>query len=403
MSKSFFAVDKLNVIGKECFPLVAFVFNNKNYLVYYTPSSDKKCEVYVSKVSSDNNLVDVLSSEIDKFTPIVRDMVVLPSTYKKDDDINNLIKDFLSKYDIEFLADIPEIGEQSFHNVSSLFEIELDYIEYVDYFYSSALPRLNLDEKEDSNVADEKIHEEKKEEEKIVEKASIVSDDSSKNNDEIVVVDSSIKEDVPNLNFSFVSDEVIADKDSKSNESKDSSEVGAPSIADSLANYNALNGVNNNVISDTPTTNANVLDQIDASNYFGNIPNNNGVSNSNYGLVNSQVNFNNGTNVENNFPFFETNSGIDATVNNSNVVNNSYQNYGFNMPYMMSNNTNNASYGVSNVTLNSNNPNFHPVQPNLVENKNAGFASSKYIIIGTLCLIVASVIVAISIIFVNNL
>ena len=398
MSKSFFAVDKLNVIGKECFPLVAFVFNNKNYLVYYTPSSDKKCEVYVSKVSSDNNLVDVLSSEIDKFTPIVRDMVVLPSTYKKDDDINNLIKDFLSKYDIEFLADIPEIGEQSFHNVSSLFEIELDYIEYVDYFYSSALPRLNLDEKEDFGEPDEKIHEEK-----VSENASVDSDDSSKNNDEIVVVDSSIKEDVPNLNFSFVSDEVIADKDSESNESKGSSEAGAPSIADSLANYNALNGVNNNVISDTPTTNANVLDQIDASNYFGNIPNNNGVSNSNYGLVNSQVNFNNGTNVENNFPFFETNGGIDATVNNSNVVNNSYQNYGFNMPYMMSNNTNNASYGVSNVTLNSNNPNFHPVQPNLVENKNAGFASSKYIIIGTLCLIVASVIVAISIIFVNNL
>ena len=398
MSKSFFAVDKLNVIGKECFPLVAFVFNNKNYLVYYTPSSDKKCEVYVSKVSSDNNLVDVLSSEIDKFTPIVRDMVVLPSTYKKDDDINNLIKDFLSKYDIEFLADIPEIGEQSFHNVSSLFEIELDYIEYVDYFYSSALPRLNLDEKEDFGEPDEKIHEEK-----VSENASVDSDDSSKNNDEIVVVDSSIKEDVPNLNFSFVSDEVIADKDSESNESKGSSEAVAPSIADSLANYNALNDVNNNVISDTPTTNANVLDQIDASNYFGNIPNNNGVSNSNYGLVNSQVNFNNGTNVENNFPFFETNSGIDATVNNSNVVNNSYQNYGFNMPYMMSNNTNNASYGVSNVTLNSNNPNFHPVQPNLVENKNAGFASSKYIIIGTLCLIVASVIVAISIIFVNNL
>ena len=204
---------------------------------------------------------------------------------------------------------------------------------------------------------------------------------------------------------SFVSDDATGDKSFESDASNVSSEIGAPSIADSLANYNALNAknVNSTTTSEIPTSNVNILDQIDASNYFGNIPNNNGTSDSNYGLVNSQVNFNNGTNVENNFPFFETNGGIDATVNNSNVVNNSYQNYGFNMPYMMSNNTNNASYGVSNVTLNSNNPNFHPVQPNLVENKNAGFASSKYIIIGTLCLIVASVIVAISIIFVNNL
>lgn len=54
------------------------------------------------------------------------------------------------------------------------------------------------------------------------------------------------------------------------------------------------------------------------------------------------------------------------------------------------------------VSQNSNNMNGPVVQPNTLKMKKAGFANSKYIILGTVCLVLAVVVVIVAIILIKN-
>ena len=142
MSKSFFVVDKLNVVAKECFPLVRFNYDNSDYLIYYS-ASDNNCDIFISKLLRNNGkyIFDNVDS-LEIFSSLVRDILELPASYTKDLNIEQLFNDFSDNHNIEFVARFPILSDQEGYNISNLMNIDMEYIKDVNYFYSHALPKL---------------------------------------------------------------------------------------------------------------------------------------------------------------------------------------------------------------------------------------------------------------------
>ena len=325
MSKSFFVVDKLNVVAKECFPLVRFNYDDSDFLIYYSIlDENNKCDIFISKLLKSNGIYKIENISLDFknfFSSLVHDILEFPSLYTKDSDIDQLFTNFSEKHDIEFLARFPILGDQDSDNNFCLVNIDMDYITYVNYFYSNAIPKL----KKRTYV------------EKFVDSAEsgpVQSDNS------VWPVPSSVSDAVK----TGVSSGEVIDSD-------------IPAVA---------------------TPNSTFFD--------GNVDYNQMYNADNYSFMNNGV--------PNTFDVKENNNNI---PNNSNLLNGNFAYPNTNSYYS---NVTTSAYD----SYNSGNLNNTPVQNNMpLANQNAGYASSKYIIIGTICLILASLIVAASIVIVNRL
>ena len=338
MSKSFFAVDKLNVVAKECFALIKFDYNGLDYLIYYTDLDNNKCNLFVSKMI-DNKLVNVLSDN--NIVALVQKIVELPSSYSKSLDTNTLIDAFVKKYNISFSSHISSLGEQDACDDSPFVVADFDYIKYVDYFYTNALPKYN------NFVLDNKKREEIEAQEKAM-SSPIFS---------------------------------VAEGSTGSTLNGFAPTAGTLPISDTV-NTNSAVGVLEEVKSDSPSSSSPSME----------------ISSVNYNVPTMDLTLQNSNN-------FMTNNNVTpvaSTMSNYNNIDNSMGVYYNNASTNYGAYQNNGTY-YNNVPNNYYN-NYNQVQPNnYLVNQNAGFASSKYIIIGTVCLILASAIVALSIIVVNRL
>ena len=347
MSKSFFVVDKLKVVAKECIPLVRFNYSNADYLVYYSVSDDEeRCDVFASgllKSEGRYKLIDVSSDVKSVLESLVRDILELPSLYTKDSNITQLFDAFSESREITFLERFPILGDQEGTGNSYLLNAELNYIEYVHYFYSSTLPRFKKQVYIDKPV--------KKEE------SEIIPEQTESKNDSVWMIPSSgngndALTDVNSPDFNLSLSDTPEQKPEVSNEVMD--DVNSKSLPDDGTGYEEVPQDNNFFTSAAP---------------------------GNYSFISPEV---------------PSTFGDDQN-NNANTLNNNFV-YQDSQGYY-----NDAVTGSYNSYSAGNDKNV-PVQNNLpLANQNAGYASSKYVIIGTVCLILASLIVAVSIVIVNRL
>ena len=343
MSKSFFVVDKLNVVAKECIPLVRFSYNNSEYLIYYSVSDDEdRCDVFVSRLLKNGGsyrITDISFDIKNVLESLVHDILELPSLYTKESNIIQLFDSFSESRDITFLERFPILGDQEGTDNSYLLNTELSYIKYVYYFYSNKLTRIKK-----QVYVDEPVKEE-------------VTEQNDFKNDSVWMI--------PSANGSNVALADVSDSD-----------LSLPLSSIQNQQPEEVNKVVNDVSSSSlPSEGAYYEEPQSSSESFNN------VEPGNYSFISPEV----------------PSTFTDNQDNSSNNLNN-------NFAYPNSEGYYNNVVPEAYNSYNEGNTKNVPVQNNLpLANQNAGYASSKYVIIGTICLILASLIVAVSIVIVNKL
>lgn len=345
MNRSFIVFDKLNSVAFDCYTLVSFNFENTDYLVYYLVKDDSNCGIFVSKLvkgTEDKYLLsDISNEEKTGLGDIPQNIFVkLPSSYSDGIDINKLINDFCSDNNIMFLKSIPKLEDQSLCKNSNLSDSTLEYSDYVKTFYDAIIPRVNISPTKTTTLVWE------------------LPSSSAQIEEVSPITDNNFSESLGVGNIGTIIPVTSNDY--------------TPSLPLESTEDHSINNIAINQIPVTDTYDFNSygnslnLDNEKNANISNSISNEKNINVSNSTLNKQDTNISNNTSFEFNIPS-EFNSQSFSYDNSSDSK--------------VSNQLNNVK----------------------IPKESAGFVINSNIIIGTVCLILSSIIVAVSIFFVNRL
>lgn len=125
MNKSFLLLDKNNNLQKNADIICRFTFDECDYLVYNIDENDENGQIFVSKLifnSEGKCFIDTIAAdEKNKLSNLVYNIVIiLPSEAKKGISFDSLIDNFKNKFLVKFSNDIPDIDVQEYYSSSSI-------------------------------------------------------------------------------------------------------------------------------------------------------------------------------------------------------------------------------------------------------------------------------------------
>ena len=368
MNNSFVAVDNLNSVAFDCYSLVKFNYAGNDYLIYYSFFNESSCNIFLSKlILSDNGkyYIDKLNVFNDfglrnKLFDIAKEIVIdIPSLYSNDNSNNfeNVLMSYSDEKGFVFSKDIPQLEEQNFYN-DLIASSRADFVNYVRSIYSYFLPKINVKSS-----------------------TSLSSDDSVWS----IPLSGESEYTSNGINNDYNVLPEISDSSRKIND---------------LGNLQSILVSNNTSFSDNNNNNS-FVDNNNV-NFSNNNNNNNSLSTNNYDALNNYKIV-----LPTDFQSTDNNS-FNQFNNNSNFNNNLNYNYdNFNNNYLgvtsYSNQFDNYSYNDNSSSSGGTPLNQQQAPVIKTLKKNAGYASNKYIVIGTVSLILAAIIVFASVILVRNL
>jgi len=345
MNNSFILLDKTNNIQRIANIVIKFKYENKDYLVYCVDENEKNKQIFVSRLilnSEGRYFIDsITTDEKNKISNIVYNIVILtPTEYKKGNDGKLLIDNLSSKFLIKLSKDISELGEQQYYSNCSIAITSNELVLSAQEFYNS-----NLTEEINS-------------EEPLIETWTIPT--------EIVSPVLEIKEDT-NLMTSNKTIPTNFDGLSLENNLINSLNDNSNSMSNNDSSNNLNNNLNNeNIINDISNISQNI--------YTSNIEN---IDKANKPLAEETM----VPNIQND---------VIVPVNNIKEED-------------LPNPQKEKLAIISDPSLSSIGIDARSVQPNMQNVKKGGFVVNKNIIIGTICLVLAIVVVVVTYFLIQNM
>lgn len=144
MNKDFIIEDKTNNLQKKASGIVKFNYENKDYLIYCIDENEKNQQIFVSRLilnSEGKYFIDnIMPEEKNKLNNIVYNMVIVtPSNAKKGMDSNELIKNLTEKNMIKISCDIPELNIQEYYPNCSMAITNKEFVTEAIKFYETNL------------------------------------------------------------------------------------------------------------------------------------------------------------------------------------------------------------------------------------------------------------------------
>ena len=144
MNKKIIVQDKNNNIQKEADTIIKFNFENKDYLIYSIEENEENRQIFVSKLilnSEGKYFIDnILPEEKGKLNNIVYNIVILtPTEAKKGIDGLSLINGLTDKFSVKLSTEIPELGEQEYYSNCSIAITSKILVEDAIKFYEENL------------------------------------------------------------------------------------------------------------------------------------------------------------------------------------------------------------------------------------------------------------------------
>lgn len=144
MNKKIIVQDKNNNIKKEADTIIKFNFENKDYLIYSIEENEENRQIFVSKLilnSEGKYFIDnILPEEKGKLNNIVYNIVILtPTEAKKGIDGLLLINGLTDKFSVKLSTEIPELGEQEYYSNCSIAITSKILVEEAIKFYEENL------------------------------------------------------------------------------------------------------------------------------------------------------------------------------------------------------------------------------------------------------------------------
>lgn len=144
MNKKIIVQDKNNNIQKEADTIIKFNFENKDYLIYSIEENEENRQIFVSKLilnSEGKYFIDnILPEEKGKLNNIVYNIVILiPTEAKKGIDGLLLINGLTDKFSVKLSTEIPELGEQEYYSNCSIAITSKILVEDAIKFYEENL------------------------------------------------------------------------------------------------------------------------------------------------------------------------------------------------------------------------------------------------------------------------
>lgn len=144
MNKKIIVQDKNNNIKKEADTIIKFNFENKDYLIYSIEENEENRQIFVSKLilnSEGKYFIDnILPEEKGKLNNIVYNIVILtPTEAKKGIDGLLLINGLTDKFSVKLSTEIPELGEQEYYSNCSIAITSKILVEDAIKFYEENL------------------------------------------------------------------------------------------------------------------------------------------------------------------------------------------------------------------------------------------------------------------------
>lgn len=144
MNKKIIVQDKNNNIKKEADTIIKFNFENKDYLIYSIEENEENRQIFVSKLilnSEGKYFIDnILPEEKGKLNNIVYNIVILtPTEAKKGIDGLLLINGLTDKFSVKLSIEIPELGEQEYYSNCSIAITSKILVEDAIKFYEENL------------------------------------------------------------------------------------------------------------------------------------------------------------------------------------------------------------------------------------------------------------------------
>lgn len=154
MNKNFIVQDKNNNIQKNANTIIKFNFENKDYLIYSIEENEENRQIFVSKLilnSEGKYFIDnILPEEKGKLNTVVYNIVILtPTEAKKGTDTLSLINGLSDKFSIELSTEIPDLGEQEYFNNCSIAITSKILVEDAVKFYEENLVSKNITNQEE--------------------------------------------------------------------------------------------------------------------------------------------------------------------------------------------------------------------------------------------------------------
>lgn len=154
MNKKIIVQDKNNNIKKEADTIIKFNFENKDYLIYSIEENEENRQIFVSKLilnSEGKYFIDnILPEEKGKLNNIVYNIVILtPTEAKKGIDGLSLINDLTDKFSVKLSTEIPELGEQEYYSNCSIAITSKILVEDAIKFYEENLASKNITNQEE--------------------------------------------------------------------------------------------------------------------------------------------------------------------------------------------------------------------------------------------------------------
>lgn len=153
MNKDFIIEDKNNNLQKKASGIVKFNYENKDYIVYCVDENNDNKQIFVSRLILNSEgkyfIENILPEEKSKLNNIVYNIVILaPSNAKKGMNGKELINDLTEKNMLKLSCDIPELNNQEYFSNCSMAITNKEFVEEASKFYET-----NLNEvKEEVNV-----------------------------------------------------------------------------------------------------------------------------------------------------------------------------------------------------------------------------------------------------------
>lgn len=144
MNKSFLLLDKNNNLQKNADIICRFSLDECDYLVYNIDENEDNGQIFVSKLilnSEGKYFIDtIFPEEKNKLSNIVYNIVIiLPSDAQKGISFDSLVESFNNKFLVKFSNDIPDIDVQEYYSSSSIAVTSKILIDSAIKFYGENL------------------------------------------------------------------------------------------------------------------------------------------------------------------------------------------------------------------------------------------------------------------------
>lgn len=351
MNKNFIIMNKNNNTQIQASGVVKFNLNNKDYLVYCIDENEENKQIFVSRLilnSEGKYFIDnIMPEEKAKLSEIVYNIVILiPTNNQKGEPADKLLSNLTEKYMLSLSNDIPTLGEQEYYNNCSIAITSKELVALAEVFYNTNLkveePVLKM-----SEVPTWEIPANNEMVQPVEPQVSVAPAVNPIEGQSMPAPVPEVKVEEPVLNQPPVTEPIppVVNNDSQAVNVIPNATEGVPAnvLNNNLANNSINNNVNNNSI------------------------NNNNVNNNN---VNSSL----------------ANNSINNALPENNLPNPQAEKLAIVSDPSLANITGTVPNG----------------QPNIAKLNNKGKANVKYIIIGTICILLAITVVVVAYILIQK-